>query len=472
MIVLLCALVSGALFYFAEGLNNLWLLGWIAPVPLLWLAYGYTPRGQLFLAGVAAFGWGQVYLLQCYGGFSLPLVLRIAAPPTLLFGAALLFATEVRNRLSLTAALFAFPASWAAIEYLLGALSPDGPFTSLAHAQVSFPAAIQIASLFGFPAVTFILCLFANGVALSLRRDGRIGVLGLALCAIALVFGFVRLQQPQPPGLHVVALADTGARIKSWKAKTIADSIAASTTYAARIRALAAQNKIDIAAIPEGAIAMQPGWRDQVLAPLAAAATATGATIVVGTEITAPLANRAFAFSPHGPAVSYDKRHPLAPMEKEIPGTAPGLLGGGRAIAICKDMDFPASIRADVQSGIRIMVVPASDFGRDDWIHARMAILRGVENGFAVLRPAFNGITTVSDGYGRVLASANTSHMGMITLAAVVPPGPGPTLYTRIGDVFSWLAIAASLLMAAAVIGKARDDAIPYPALGVEGEPR
>ena len=59
---------------------------------------------------------------------------------------------------------------------------------------------------------------------------------------------------------------------------------------------------------------------------------------------------------------------------------------GGRALAICKDLDFPITIRGDAQKGIRLMMVPAADFESDGWIHARMSILRGVENGFAVVR--------------------------------------------------------------------------------------
>jgi apolipoprotein N-acyltransferase len=452
MIALLCALLSGGMFYLAEGLNNIWALGWIAPVPLLWLAYGNTPRWQLYLAGAAAFAWGQAYLFQSYGGFSIPVVLRVLVPPVLLFGAVLVFVREVRNRLPAAVTLFAFPAAWAAVEYVLGALLQDGPFSSMANAQVSFPAGLQVASLFGFPAVTFLICLFANAVALLLRRETKAGGIGLAVCAVALVFGFIRLAQPQGPSLHVVALADTAAKIKSWKAKTIDDSLAASTAYAGKVRALAATGaKIDLAVIAEGAISMHRDWQSRVLAPLAAAARATGATIVVGTAVPDPVLNRAIAFSPDGTAITYDKRHPLRPEEKEIPGTAPGLLGNGRAMAICKDMDFPASIRSDVQSGIRVMVVPASDFTRDDWIHARQAILRGVENGFAILRSAFNGVETVSDAQGRVLASTNTSRFGMITLTADLPLGPGATLYTRIGDVFAWACILASLLMAAAL---------------------
>ena len=153
-----------------------------------------------------------------------------------------------------------------------------------------------------------------------------------------------------------------------------------------------------------------------------------------------------------------DKRHLLLPGEgKFTPGTGSGLLGGGNAVAICKDLDFPRTLRADARSalgGIRLMAVPANDFVRDDWIHARMAVMRGVENGFAVVRSAFNGLETVSDAQGRILASANTSRVGMVTIQAKVAPGPGPTLYTRIGDVFAWLCLALTVGFAAAMIRK------------------
>lgn len=110
-------------------------------------------------------------------------------------------------------------------------------------------------------------------------------------------------------------------------------------------------------------------------------------------------------------------------------------------MAICKDMDFPRTIREDAKHGIRLMMVPAGDFGADRWIHARMAIMRGVENGFAVLRAAFSGLETISDAEGRVRARATVMHPGMIVTEAAVPLGPGPTVYTRIGDIFAWLCL-------------------------------
>jgi hypothetical protein len=39
MIALVCALLSGGMFYSAFGLDDAWMLAWIAPAPILWLAY-------------------------------------------------------------------------------------------------------------------------------------------------------------------------------------------------------------------------------------------------------------------------------------------------------------------------------------------------------------------------------------------------------------------------------------------------
>jgi apolipoprotein N-acyltransferase len=105
---------------------------------------------------------------------------------------------------------------------------------------------------------------------------------------------------------------------------------------------------------------------------------------------------------------------------------------------ICKDMDFPRTIRRDAARGVRLMGVPAGDFNRDAWIHGRMAIMRGVENGFATVRAASNGLVTASDDRGRLIASKMDSPAGPTMIVADLPLGSGPTLYTRIGDAFSW----------------------------------
>jgi apolipoprotein N-acyltransferase len=105
-------------------------------------------------------------------------------------------------------------------------------------------------------------------------------------------------------------------------------------------------------------------------------------------------------------------------------------------------MDFPAMICVDAQSGIRLIYVPATDFNTDGWTHARVAILRGIEDGFAIARAARNGVLTLSDAHERVLAMAASGTKGIASLAGGVPLGPGHTLYRRIGDGFAWVCLA------------------------------
>jgi apolipoprotein N-acyltransferase len=434
MRALLTAVVSGILFFLSQGLDDVWPLAWLAPLPLLWFAYGEAPRWQVLLASFAGFALGQLYLAQCYWGQIPPAVIvPLVAAMCVTFSIAVLFSGEALRRGSAWWALLAFPALWTALEYLIGTVSPHGSFGALGYSQVSFPAGIQVAALFGVHAVTFLLCLFANGLALLLRRRRTAGSAGVVVCALALVFGIIRLAGDAGPRIRVAALADAESRNAQHREHTLASEETAAQTYAAYIGRL---KDARIVAIPEGAVVMQEADQKVVLAPLAAAARTSGAMVVVGTFTPEPAQNRAFAFLPDGMVETYEKRHLLVPFETEIPGRDPGLLGAGYATQICKDMDFAGTVRTTAEHGVRLMITPANDFGRDQWIHARIAIMRGVENGFALLRSAFDGLETISDAQGRILASAPTTRAGMVVAEADVPLGPGPTLYTRTGDVF------------------------------------
>jgi apolipoprotein N-acyltransferase len=88
-----------------------------------------------------------------------------------------------------------------------------------------------------------------------------------------------------------------------------------------------------------------------------------------------------------------------------------------------------------------------------------LAVIRGVETGFAVVRAANDGLLSVSDGYGRILAIKKTAGGGMVLLRADVARGPGQTLYGRFGDGLAELALALSvLLLAVAVFAKPRSE--------------
>ena len=75
-----------------------------------------------------------------------------------------------------------------------------------------------------------------------------------------------------------------------------------------------------------------------------------------------------------------------------------------------------------------------------------MAIMRGVESGFAVARAARNGRLTLSDDRGRVLAEANSADRDA-QLVGTVYLRDTHTLYARWGNWFGWLDVAALVLL-------------------------
>jgi apolipoprotein N-acyltransferase len=222
-----------------------------------------------------------------------------------------------------------------------------------------------------------------------------------------------------------------------------------SETYAAEIRQAAMQGA-QFVVTPEGGMAWLPEDQNAIVAPLVEVSKQTGVHIIAGFHSENPPADFALSITPDGAIQRYDKRHPVPGLEERFtPGHATGWLGQGRATQICFDMDIPTTVRPDAAKGVRLMGVPAGDFGIDRWMHSRLAVMRGVENGFALVRPAHNGMVIVSDAQGRLVASKSDAPEGLTMVVADLALGPGPTLYTRIGNAFAWLCVASTVVLAA-----------------------
>ena len=63
-----CALLTAAGFYFSLGLGEQWWLAWLAPIPILWLAFGKTNAWQVFVASWVAMAGRATSVLRAYGG--------------------------------------------------------------------------------------------------------------------------------------------------------------------------------------------------------------------------------------------------------------------------------------------------------------------------------------------------------------------------------------------------------------------
>jgi apolipoprotein N-acyltransferase len=103
--------------------------------------------------------------------------------------------------------------------------------------------------------------------------------------------------------------------------------------------------------------------------------------------------------------------------------------------------------------------------------------LRGVENGYAVVRASRDGLLSVSDAYGRMLAVAQSTSFPGTSLFAQVKVGPRvPTIYTRIGDALGWLCVAGALALIGASYRRPRRARVngsrpPNPALTTAAPP-
>ncbi len=445
MTVLICALASGVLLFLSTGVGGQWPLAWLATIPVLLLAYGKRPTWQVAIAAFCAYAIGLLNLLVAYGTiiFALAPLLPIIA---IAFAGCVVLARYAYQRLPLGAAAIAFPVAWTAVEFINSNVSTNGTYGAFAYSQVPAPLLIQSASLFGLWIVTFLLCLVSNAVALWLRkgREAVPVVIGVAaLLVINVGFGYARLAAPSASPVRVGVVSDDALRFGATEP---------SARAVARIFSIAATNLARHGAktivTPEKIAALDPRWTD-VTDEFKREAKATGTTIVSGFEEHAATAqNVALTFHPDGTVSRYAKRHLIPGLEALVPGHDAGWLGQNRSVAICKDMDFQATIRNDSRNGIAIMYVPAWDFVTDGRAHANMAIMRGVENGFALVRSARHGLMTVTDAQGRVIASQPSSFTSLESYLADVSPGPGMTLYDTIGDVFAWICVAAAVLIA------------------------
>jgi apolipoprotein N-acyltransferase len=110
-------------------------------------------------------------------------------------------------------------------------------------------------------------------------------------------------------------------------------------------------------------------------------------------------------------------------------------------------MDFPQLSREYALDKVNVMLVPAWDFNVDGWLHARMAVLRAVENGFALARCARSGLMTLADNRGRILKEGATVSDRFISISGTVPVTNEPALYSRAGDWFAWLCLAGFIIL-------------------------
>lgn len=454
-------LISGLCWYFACDLSgNFWYLLWFAPIPVLLLSFRVSAK-QAFAFSFIAYLIGRMswlpYLLTVLPVL-IAIIFTILLP--LIFALIVVLTRKIvlikRNVWS----AFAFPVLWCLFEFLLFKFSRDGTAGSLAYTQANFLPVVQIASVTGILGITFLVTLFPSALTVAIYyRHNKKMIVPLAvifsLIVIPILFGVIRVQEePSVQNAIMVGLTVLDEKYHEETNHPVqGDELRTAQMYEDAIAKLV-QKGAEVAVMPEKAVNTAPEFGASIKITLANAAANNHITIVAGyTEFVndSVKENKASVISGKGSLLADYKKVNLFEGEarngfitgKEI--AAFKLDNTPAGVAICKDLDFQNFMRKYDVSDAQILFVPAWDFIKDAWLHSRMAILRGVENGYAIARAARQGQLTISDYRGKVLYEASTANNNAASLIGRIPLHTTNTIYSKFGDWFGFAIAVASV---------------------------
>lgn len=452
-------LLSGLAWYFADGLNgDLWYIMWLAPVPVLLLSLK-TSAKWAFVIAFAAYLIGRLswfsYLVRVA---TLVPAIVVTLLPALVFALIILASRWCIMKINAWYTVFAFPVFFTLFEYSLINFSKDGTAASIAYSQMNCIPMIQVAAVAGILGITFIITFIPSAIALgwyyraTKAKLWAIAGTATSLLIVVFLYGELRIAPFVKQPKIDVGLTSLDENIHSNSDHpNLEKEKQVTIAYMEQVKILAAQGA-RIVLLPERAIGIDKAWANQIIAILDSTAKQNHVYIIAGytNQRNMPERNSAIVIDPNGNvSADYNKTHLVTGFENQFtPGGIPGLFkfnGVQSGVAICKDLDFQAYLKQYGENKPGFIFVPAWDFIVDDWLHGRMAILRGVENGFSEIRSARLGRLTVSDQYGRITAETVTSNKKQASLLGSVSPQHINTLYTQWGDWLGMVCLLAAL---------------------------
>ncbi len=462
MLAIFTTLMSGLLFYFSTDFHQLWPLLWLAPIPILLYSY-YHRYFSSFFVGFCAFLVGGCNDVLYYFGTSLPtsLLLNDIICSSLVFGFIIVLNKWVVKRLDHWLAILVFPSLWTSYEFFLAHTSPAGSLTSFAYDQIHFLSFVQLASFTGIWGVSFVLLLFSSGISYAIycRRTGDRWVsvtIAILLPLICISYGYIRLHSNfSSPQLIKIALID----IKMPTRVFDDGAMDLSKKYISLIQQANTQ-KPQFIVLPEKFIRIHDSSYQKIIPLFQNAAAKSQATLILGVATLGQTNfNSAVIINPRGQIQAvYHKQHLLPGAEDQFTAGKQFFIANDQirwGTAICKDMDFSELGKYYGRVETQLLLVPALDFNVDGWLHGRVAMMRGIENGFAVARSAGQGLLTITDQFGRIIAIKADGQDSNNILITTVMLYPLHTFYAEHGDWFAWfILILLSFLVLTAFFKK------------------
>ena len=470
---------AALLLPFSNGENTIPVATWLAPIfllrfvrmqkvtvalPLVYLLH-VLPNLYQFHGAVQLVGIAYYFFLALMGiPLSLPYVVDRLVKP----------------RLQGFVTTLVFPTTWVVVDYFLS----KGPYASngsIAYSQYGNLPLLQMLSLTGIWGITFLIGWVA-AVGNWVWEEGlnaKSTRLGTGFCVMTLVLvtflGGARMAlfPPSASSVRIASLSQTEIQptpteeiwarvfenkssvaevesIRRWEAAVNADLLARSEREAqagAKIVFWAEETapvlKEDEASLVERGAALAAKY--QIYLGMALATLNRGQAL--------PLENKIVLIQPSGQvAWEYYKAHPV-PEDAAISLTKDDKLRsldtpyGRLSSVICFDADFPQFVAQAGKIRTDILLDPSLDWRAIDPMHTYTASFRAIEQGLNLVRQTDHGLSAAFDYQGRPLASADHFQTVDHVMISQVPTQGVRTVYSRLGDWFAWVSLAALLLL-------------------------
>jgi len=496
---LLFAVVSALLLILSFPPFNIWILAWIAFIPLFFALEGQKPLKAFSTAYLAGFLFflGTIYWLI---HVTLPGMVAVVAYLALYFGFfGLIMSLIPPPRWDPTATvrerLLLIPAAWVTLEWARSYLFTGFGWALLGYSQSYNLPIIQIADITGTYGASFLIMIFNIAVFFAIKnfrnkKDSFFPVIAAAILIItALGYGSIRLNNIFTGEKLKVSVAQGNIpQDQKWDERFTGKIIEKYTT----LTRSSAADRPDLIVWPETSV---PGFienQNNLLGWVRGLATAANAPLLVGAPRYEEVNDRelyynsAFLFLKDGsPARHYDKIH-LVPFGEYVPlkkifffisRFAPRPIGdfvGGKEFTvlkfpverslkekdrrwkllkrvglgclICFEDIFPDLARGFVKNDADLLVNITNDawFGRSSaaYQHAEASVFRAVENRINVIRAANTGLSCFIDQKGRIVSKVSRGHEdlfidGFVTQDIVL--SRSRTVYTAYGDIFAYI---------------------------------
>jgi apolipoprotein N-acyltransferase len=479
------------------------LFAWVAFIPLFYAIEGeglWHVLGWAWLAGFSFFVGSMYWIAIPLHDFA-DVRMAIAILPMLLLAAVLaaysaiaIWAGEFCARRLRIPMVVTMPIAWAAVEWVRTYFPIGFPWNLVGYAAYSYLTIIQFAEITGVYGISALIVFFNAVAYVVFFRRGNSRLQAMSLSALTLVmllvfgFGIYRLQQlksaPSRGSFRVAMVQGNIPQSLKWDPNFLPQSF---KVYEDESIA-AAKRGVDLIVWPEAAAAFPFQPDDRYPASLAEDAAYRDALLKLARAIRVPILfgapalavrdgqygffNRADLISAKGVLVAHYDKINLVPFGEYvpahrflgyfvnrvvegfgdlIPGTEQTLFseqGAKLGVLICYESVFPNLTRLEVKKGADVLVNITNDAWYGDssapYQALAMAAMRSVETKAPMIRTANTGVSAIIRPSGEITDRTPLFRRG--TEIEDVSWRPVRTVYTVVGDVFSEICFALTIL--------------------------